>query len=142
MSDPTRVLLIAQLVIQVVLIAFVVFLLVLEKRRRLKPDFLDELKTVVRQTQDLSRSFQEHVQQRVDVLGKAMSDLDMKIRTAETLVKALEETAVRVKKSRQFSQSDVHKLHKGGFEALEISQITGIPVGEIQLMIKVGGPQP
>ena len=34
-SDPTRLLLIAQVVIQVILIAFVVFLLVLEKRERL-----------------------------------------------------------------------------------------------------------
>ena len=142
MSDPTRILLLAQLVIQVILIAFVVFLLVLEKRRRLKPDFLDELKLVVKQTQDLSKSFQEHVQQRVDVLGKAMSDLDMKIRSAETLMKALEETSVKVKKARQFSQADVNKLYKGGFEIIEISQITGIPVGEIQLMVKVGGPQP
>lgn len=140
-SDPTRILLLAQLVIQVILIAFVVFLLVLEKRRRLKPDFLDELKTVVNQTQDLSKSFQEHVRERVDVLGKVMSDLDMKIRSAETLMKALEETSVKVKKARQFGQADVYKLHKGGFEAIEISQITGIPVGEIQLMIKVGGPQ-
>jgi len=141
-TDPTRLLLLAQLVIQVILIAFVVFLLVLEKRRRLKPDFLDELKTVVNQTQNLSRSFQEHVQERVAVLGKIMSDLDAKVRSAEALMKALEETSVKVKKARQFSQADVQKLHKGGFEAVEISQITGIPVGEIQLMIKVGSPQP
>lgn len=141
-ADPTRILLLAQLVIQVVLIAFVIFLLVLEKRRRLKPDFLEELKAVVNQTQDLSRSFQDHVQQRVDVLGRIMSDLDVKIRSAEVLMKALEETSVKVKKARQFSQTDVQKLHKGGFDPVEISQITGIPVGEIQLMIKVGSPQP
>ncbi len=141
-SDPTRLLLLAQLVIQVILIAFVVFLLVLEKRRRLKPDFLDDLKTVVNQTQELSRSFQEHVQERVTILGKIMSDLDAKVRSAEVLMKALEETSVKVKKARQFSQADVQKLHKGRFDAVEISQITGIPVGEIQLMIKVGSPQP
>jgi hypothetical protein len=141
-ADPTRILLLAQLVIQVILIAFVIFLLVLEKRRRLKPDFLEELKAVVNQTQDLSKSFQDHVQQRVDVLGRIMSDLDVKIRSAEVLMKALEETSVKVKKARQFSQTDVQKLHKGSFDPVEISQITGIPVGEIQLMIKVGSPQP
>ena len=141
-SDPTRLLLLAQLVIQVILIAFVVFLLVLEKRRRLKPDFLDELKAVVNQTQDLSRSFQEHVQERVAILGKIMSDLDTKVRAAEVLMKALEETSIKVKQARQFSQADIQKLYKGGFDAVEISQITGIPVGEIQLMIKVGGSMP
>lgn len=141
MSDPTRLLLIAQLVIQVVLIAFVVFLLVLEKRRRLGPDFIEELKAVVNQSRDLSRSFQEHVQQRVDVLGRVISELDAKVRSAELLMKALEETSVRVKQARQFGQADVRKLHQGGYEPVEISQITGIPVGEVQLMIKVGSTQ-
>lgn len=141
MSDPTRILLLAQLVIQAVLIAFVVFLLVLEKRRRLKPDFLDELKGVVKQTQELSNAFQGQIQQKVDVLKKIMDDLDEKTRSAELLMKALEETSVKVKKARQFSQADVQKLSKCGYDAIEISQITGIPVGEIQLMIKVASPQ-
>ncbi|MGD0211100.1 MAG: hypothetical protein ABSC14_08970 [Desulfomonilia bacterium] len=140
-SDPIRLLLIAQLVIQVILIAFVVFLLVLEKRRRVRPEALDELKAVVKQTKDLSDTFHGNVQQRVDLLTKVMSDLDSKIKNAEVLIKALEETSVKVKKARQFNSSDVQKLHRGGFEALEISQITGVPVGEIQLMIKVGNPQ-
>ena len=140
-ADPIRLLLIAQLVIQVILIAFVVFLLVLEKRRRVRPEALDELKAVVKQTKDLSDTFHGNVQQRVDLLTKVMSDLDSKIKNAEVLIKALEETSVKVKKARQFNSSDVQKLHRGGFEALEISQITGVPVGEIQLMIKVGNPQ-
>ncbi|MGO9145105.1 MAG: DUF6115 domain-containing protein [Desulfomonilia bacterium] len=140
-ADPIRLLLIAQLVIQVILIAFVVFLLVLEKRRRLRPEALDELKAVVKQTKDLSDTFHGNVQQRVDLLTKVMSDLDSKMKKAEVLIKALEETSVKVKKARQFNSSDVQKLHRGGFEALEISQITGVPVGEIQLMIKVGNPQ-
>jgi vacuolar-type H+-ATPase subunit I/STV1 len=140
-ADPIRLLLIAQLVIQVILIAFVVFLLVLEKRRRVRPEALDELKAVVRQTKDLSDTFHGNVQQRVDLLTRVMSEFDSKIKNAEILIKALEETAVKVKKARQFNASDVQKLHRGGFEALEISQITGVPVGEIQLMIKVGNPQ-
>ena len=140
-ADPIRLLLIAQLVIQVILVAFVVFLLVLEKRRRVRPEALDELKAVVKQTKDLSDTFHGNVQQRVDLLTKVMSDLDSKIKNAEVLIKALQETSVKVKKARQFNSSDVQKLHRGGFEALEISQITGVPVGEIQLMIKVGNPQ-
>ncbi len=140
-ADPTRLLLIAQVVIQVILIAFVVFLLVLEKRRKVKPGALEELKAVVKQTQDLSNAFHNNVQQRIDLVSKVMSDLDSKIRNAEGLIKALEETSLKVKKARQFNSSDVLKLHRGGFDALEISQITGVPVGEIELMIKVSNPQ-
>ncbi|HVN71728.1 MAG TPA: hypothetical protein VMU10_06900, partial [Desulfomonilia bacterium] len=136
-ADPTRILLFAQLVIQVILIAFVVFFFVLEKRKSHRPEVLDELKAVVKQTKDLSESFQENVQQKIDLISKVMGDLDSRIKTAEILIKALEETSVRVKKARQFNSSDVQKLHKGGFDTLEISQITGVPVGEIQLMIKV-----
>ncbi len=138
-SDPTRLLLLAQLVIQIILIAFVVFLLVLEKRRRVKPDVVDELKVIVSQTQDLSKTFQTDIQQRIEILGKITADLDAKTRTAEMLIKVLEETALKVKKARQFTQADVQKLHRGGFDPVEIAQITGIPVGEIQLMIKVAG---
>jgi hypothetical protein len=140
-ADPTRLLLIAQVVIQVILIAFVVFLLVLEKKRKVKPDALEELKEVVKQTQDLSNAFHGNVQQRIDLVAKVMGDLDSKIRNAEVLMKALEETSLKVKKARQFNSSDVLKLHRGGFDVLEISQITGVPVGEIQLMIKVSNPQ-
>lgn len=139
--DPTRFLLIIQLVIQVVLIAFVVFLLAMEKRRKVKPNSIDELKDVIRQTQDLTNSFHGDVQNNLELLTKVMNDLDGKIRHAEVLMKALEETSVKVKKARQFSAADVQKLHKGGFDALEISQITGVPVGEVQLMIKVAAPQ-
>lgn len=139
--DPTRFLLIVQLVIQVILIAFVVFLLVLEKRRKLKPQALDELRAVVKQTQDLTDDFSSKIQQNMDHVAKIMNDLDSKIRHAEILMKALEETSVKVKKARQFSTADVQKLHRGGFDPLEISQITGVPVGEVQLMIKVCAPQ-
>ncbi len=139
--DPTRLLLIAQVIIQVILIAFVVFLLVLEKKRKVTPGAFDELKAVVKETQDLSSAFHNNVQQRIDLVSKVMSDLDSKIRNAEGLMKALEETSLKVKKARQFNSSDVLKLHRGGFDALEISQITGVPVGEIELMIKVSNPQ-
>jgi len=136
LSDPIRLLLYVQLGIQIVLIGFVVFLLFLEKKRKINPDVLDELKEVVKQTQDLSAAFHEQLQQKVNIVAKATKDLDEKIRTSELLMKALEETSLKVKKARQFTPADVQKLHKGGFDPVEISQITGIPVGEIQLMVK------
>ena len=95
----------------------------------------------MKQTQDLSNAFHGNVQQRIDLVAKVMNNLDNKIRNAEVLMKALEETSMKVKKARQFNSSDVLKLHRGGFDDLEISQITGVPVGEIQLMIKVSNPQ-
>ena len=99
------------------------FLLVLERRRRLKPDFLDELKAVVNQTQDLSMSFQDHVQERVTILGKIMADLDAKIRSAEVLMKALEETSVKVKKVWG-SARGCPETHQGG---LRTSRSPGSP---------------
>lgn len=141
LDEPVRFLLIVQLVIQVILIAFVVFLLVLEKRRKVKPQALEELRAVVKQTQDLTDTFNGNIQQNIELVTKVMGDLDGKIRNAEVLIKALEETSMKVKKARQFNSSDVQRLHKGGFDVLEICQITGVPVGEIQLMIKVGNPR-
>lgn len=137
MFDPTRLLLFAQLGIQVILIVFVVFLLVLEKKRKFRPEALDELKSVVKQTQELSDTFHGQLQQKIDLISKVMGDLEAKVRTAELLMKGLEETSLKVKKTRQFTPGDVQKLHKVGFDEVEISQVTGIPVGEIQLMIKV-----
>ncbi len=139
--DVTYVLLAVQIVIQVVLIGFVVLLLVVERRRRIAPKALDELKAVVDKTMELSGTFQENIRQRVDMLTRVMAELEDKMRSAERLVAALEETSARARKSRQFGQEDVRKLHRGGFDPVEISQITGIPVGEIQLMIKVGSAQ-
>jgi hypothetical protein len=136
LADPTRLLLYVQLGIQIVLVGFVVFLLVLEKKRKTNPDVLDGLKEVVKQTQDLSATFHEQLQQKVNLITKVSKDLDEKIRASEQLMKALEETSLRVKKARQFTPADIQKLHKGGFDPEEISQITGIPIGEIQLMVK------
>lgn len=136
--DPVYILLALQMVIQVILLVFVVLLLSVERRRRIAPQALEELRCVVNRTAELSKAFEENVRQRVDLVNKVMADLEDRMRSAERLVAALEETSSQAKKSRQFGQDDVRKLHKGGFDPIEISQITGIPVGEIQLMIKVG----
>lgn len=137
-SDPLYLLLAVQMVIQVILIVFVVVLLVLERRHRINPAALGELREVVDRTRELSGVFQDSVQQRVDVLTRLIGDLDDKARDARRLIGALEETSVRLKNARSFGLEDVQKLSRGGYDPVEISQITGIPVGEIQLMIKVG----
>jgi len=135
--DPTKVLLFVQIAVQIVLIGIVVFFIMLEKRRAVSTSSLDELKEVIRQTQDLSDGFHEQVQKRIDIVSKIMDELDSRIQEAESVMKGLEKTAQCAKQSRQYTEEDVLRLFKGGFSPVDIASITGIPVGEIQLTIKV-----
>jgi hypothetical protein len=131
------VLLFAQIVVQIILLGLVVFFIVLEKKRKPPTNVLDELKSVVQDTQNLTNSFHEQVNKKIEIVTKVMSELDAKIRDAETVIKGLEKMSVNAKQVRQYNSEDVLKLHAGGFALVDISQITGIPVGEVQLMIKV-----
>ena len=135
--DPTKVLLFAQIVVQIILLGLVVFFIMLEKKRKPPTNVLDELKGVVKDTQNLTNSFHEQMQKKIEIVTKVMNELDAKTREAETIIKGLEKTALNAKQVRQYNQEDVLRLHKGGFALVDISQITGIPVGEVQLMIKV-----
>ena len=135
--DPTKVLLFAQIVVQIILLGLVVFFIMLEKKRKPPTNVLDELKSVVKDTQNLTNSFHEQMQKKIEIVTKVMNELDAKTREAETIIKGLEKTALNAKQVRQYNQEDVLRLHKGGFALVDISQITGIPVGEVQLMIKV-----
>ena len=135
--DPTKVLLFAQIIVQIILLGLVFFFIVLEKKRKLPTSVLEELKGVVQETQNLTNSFHEQMTKKIEIVTKVMSELDAKIRDAETVIKGLEKTTVNTKQARQYNSEDVIRLHKGGFALVDISQITGIPVGEVQLMIKV-----
>ncbi len=135
--DPTKVLLFAQIIVQIILLGLVFFFIMLEKKRKPSTSVLDELKGVVQDTQNLTNSFHEQMQKKIEIVTKVMSELDAKIGDAETVIKGLEKMAVNTKQAKQYSSEDVLKLHKGGFALVDISQITGIPVGEVQLMIKV-----
>ncbi len=135
--DPTKVLLFAQIVVQIILLGLVVFFIVLEKKRKPPANLLDELKSVVQDTQNLTKSFHEQVHKKIEIVKVVMNELDAKTREAETIIKGLEKTALNAKQARQYSSEDILRLHKGGFAPVDISQITGIPVGEVQLMIKV-----
>ena len=135
--DPTKVLLFAQIIVQIILLGLVFFFIVLEKKRKLPTSVLEELKGVVQETQNLTNSFHEQMTKKIEIVTKVMSELDAKIRDAETVIKGLEKTAINTKQARQYNSEDVLRLHKGGFALIDISQITGIPVGEVQLMIKV-----
>jgi uncharacterized protein YoxC len=135
--DPTKVLLLVQIVVQIILLGFVGFFIVLERKRKLPTSVLEELKSVVKETQNLSEGFHEQVQNKIEIVSQIMNDLDAKIHEAQKIMKSLEKVSVNTQQTGPYSQEDVARLHKRGFEPLDISQITGIPIGEIQLMIKV-----
>lgn len=135
--DPTKVLLFVQIVVQIILLGFVVFFIVLERKRKLPTSVLEELKSVVKETQNLSEDFNKQIQNKIEIVSQVMNDLDAKIHEAQRIMKVLKKVSVNTQQSGQYSQEDVVRLHKKGFELMDISQITGIPIGEIQLMIKV-----
>jgi hypothetical protein len=140
--DPMRTLFLIQFVVQAVLLGIVVFLILADKKRSIPTSALDELKTVIGQTSQLTEGFRDQIQAKVDLVNKAMLELDAKIQEARAAGELLEKVSgvragAAAKETRKYTQSDVIRLHKGGFDPVDISQITGIPVGEVQLMVKV-----
>ncbi len=135
--DPTRILLLVQIAVLAVLLAVVIFFLILDRRKKPLPNAFDELKDVIRQTRDLSGSFQEQVQIKIDLVNQVMAQLDDKIREARLTAEEIEKVNLVTRQSRDFTASDVLKLSRGGYEPGDISRLTGIPLGEVQLMIKM-----
>jgi hypothetical protein len=138
--DPLKTLFIIQFAVQAVLLGIVVFLIVVDRKKNIPTSVLDELKAVIGQTSQLTEGFRDQIQARVDLVAKAMAELDAKIREAKLATESLDKAAAAsasARETRKYTQSDVVRLHKGGFDPVDISQITGIPVGEIQLMVKV-----
>ena len=135
--EPTKILLFAQIIVQILLLGLVVFLLLQEKKRSMPSSALSELKSLVQQTQKLSEDFQQQIQKKVELVSQVTKQLDAKINDAEKAVEGLEKSSSHIKKLRNYTRDDVVKLSDGGFDPVDISQITGIPLGEIQLMIKV-----
>ncbi len=135
--DLFKTLFIIQFIVQTVLVCIVLFLIMSDKKKKIPTDALDELKGVIQQAGQLAESFRNQVQLKTELITKLMSNLDEKIREARLMMEGLEKTSVISKEAKAFSQEDVVRLHNGGFSPVDISQITGIPVGEIQLMVKV-----
>ena len=73
---------------------------------------------------------------RLDLVPDAASAI-RKIREAKLVADGLEKASAATKETRKYTPADVARLYKGGFDPVDISQITGIPVGEVQLMVKV-----
>ncbi|HQG30673.1 MAG TPA: hypothetical protein PLA83_01995 [Deltaproteobacteria bacterium] len=135
--DPTKTLLIIQFVVQAILLGVIIFFVVADRKKGISPSALDDLKELIGQTRQLSDNFSNQIKTEVEIVKGAMTELDDKIREAKLLMEGLEKASVNVKEVRKYTPSDVAKLHKGGFDPVDISRITGIPVGEIQLMVKM-----
>lgn len=135
--DPTRFLLFVQIIVQAILLVLVIFFIFLEKKRKVPASVLDELRSVVSETQNLTQSFHEQIKEKIEISSKVMHELDVRIKEAESMIRGLERASINTKQSRQYSREDVFRLHEGGFAPVDIAQITGMPLGEIQLMIKV-----
>jgi hypothetical protein len=135
--DPTKTLLLVQFVVQAILLGVVIFFVATDKKKSISPSVLDELKEVIQQTIQLSDNFNDQIKAEVDIVKGAMTELDDKIREAKLLMEGLEKASVSTKEARKYTPLDVIRLDKGGFDPVDISQITGIPVGEIQLMVKM-----
>lgn len=135
--DPLRTLFFVQFAVQAVLLGVVIFLIFIDRKKTVSTSALDELKTVIGQTAALTEGFRDQIQEKVDVVARAMAELDHRVREARAAAEGLEKALAAAKETRAYTQTDVIRLHKGGFDPVDISQITGIPVGEVQLMVKV-----
>jgi hypothetical protein len=135
--DPTQTLLVVQFIVQAILLGVVVFFVITDKKKGISSSALDELKELIGQTRQLSDNFRDQIKAEVDIVKGVMTELDDKIREARLLLEGLEKTSMNTKEIRTYTPSDVVRLHKGGFDPVDISRITGIPVGEIQLMVKM-----
>ncbi len=135
--DPTKILFLVQFAVQAVLLGFVVFFIMTDKKKGISSSSLDELKELIEQTRQLSEGFRDQINTDVEVVKGAINELDDKIREAKLLMEGLEKASANAKEAWKYTPSDVVRLHKGGFDPVDISRITGIPVGEIQLMVKM-----
>jgi hypothetical protein len=135
--DPTKFLLLVQMIVLIILLGIVAFFMIIDRKKKPSPAALDDLKDVIQQTRDLSDSFQEQIQIKIGLVNKVTAELDDKIREARLVMDGLERTNVDARETKSYTPSDVLKLFKGGYEPVDISRITGIPIGEVQLMIKM-----
>lgn len=139
--EPMKLILFVQIIVQVLLLILVVVLIIREKKLSISSKSIDNLKEVIGETQQLSDDFSHQITERMDLVKQVMSDLESKLMEAAQIKSALEALTQQVKAIKRFTSEDVLKLHNTGFEPERISQITGIPSGEIELMVKIKKPK-
>jgi len=139
--DPSRIVLYTQIIVQIVLLMFIVILILRERRRRVSPEAIDALRAAIEDARHLSDEFVRQVQEKADFITCLMQDLEKRIRDADEAVQQLRPSADRGDhQPRHYSKAEVMNLYREGSKPENIARLTGIPLGEIQLMIKLNAP--
>lgn len=136
--DPTKVLIVIQFVFQLVLMVLVVVLLLRDKKK-VDPDPATlELKKLLDKIQNYHEELTHVFQNKSEVISTIMDDLDDKIREAKKVKEKMDAFIVQEhNNSKTYTRQDVLKLSQNGLSPVDIAQATGIPIGEIQLILKV-----
>ncbi len=139
--DPNKAFFIVQIIVQAALLGVVVYLIVKDRRRELPVDVVDDLQQLLEESRRLSEDFSRNIADNADLARQCLKELDLKIEEARKVRSALEEVSVNARKARTYTKDDVVRLFRGGYDPVEISQITGMPVGEVQLMVDLSSRQ-
>lgn len=137
--SPDKILLYAQILIQIFLVFLVIVLILRDRKRAVSAQALDNLKKLLDETQKINEEFAAVIQQKTGMVQRLMDELENRMQAAQNLKTVLGSGDSNIPAAKSHSTADVLRLSKEGHDALEISQITGIPVGEVHLMIKLAG---
>ena len=137
--SPDKLLLYAQILIQIFLVFLVIVLIMRDRKRSVSAQALDNLKKLLDETQKINEEFAAVIQQKTGMVQRLMDELEDRMQAAQNLKTVLGPGGSSIPAAKSHSTADVLRLSKEGHDALEISQITGIPVGEVHLMIKLAG---
>lgn len=137
--SPDKLLIYAQIVIQVILVFLVIVLIIRDRKRSVSSQALENLKQLLEDTKKINEDFAASIQQKTSMVQRLMDELEHKMQTAQNLKSLLGSGGANPPAAKSHSTADVLRLSKEGHDALEISRITGIPVGEVHLMIKLAG---
>jgi len=135
--DSTKILLIAQFTVQIIFLGLVIVIFLRERRRKIPTELIDKLEEVIEESKHLSSEFSRHIQEKAELVSNMMEGLDLRVRNAKVVLEDLEAALNKVTTLRKYTKSDIIKLSKSDFDPIRISQITGIPTGEVELMLKV-----
>lgn len=137
--DPLKILFFIQLVVQVFLIGLVILLFVKDRQKAQLPQALDDLRQLLDQSNRINEQFTTLMQQKAGMAKELLGELESTMAAAKALKRGLDEAVAKAQPPRSYTKGDVVRLSKAGMAPLEIAQITGIPEGEVHLMIKLTG---
>jgi len=137
--DPDKILFYAQLVVQFFLIVMVLVLIFRDKQKSVPSQALDELRRMLDETAAINTQFSSLIQQKLEMVKDLLRELDHKMEAAQAMKEGLDESILNTQTKKNYSKGDVIRLSNTGLTALEIARITGIPEGEVHLMLKLAG---